>query len=164
MCALGRLFGWSWKSNPGLEVSSARSITILPFHRRWRGNSLIGTVVTTRYNNRTRGRLVMELHPSRESVMRRAVQCYRTVLSMLMERGNRGDSFPTCIQMYNVAVPSVTRRVRHTPDADLMVDNFGMFSPNDCSLRNNWKAMEIGPFLSSRGSSLMSTYSFGAPL
>ena len=78
--------------------------------------------------------MVMELHPSRESVMRHTVQCYKDVLSMLMERGNRGDSFPTYIQMYNVIVPNATRRVQHT---GLEVDNSGMFCSKGHLLRDS---------------------------
>ena len=79
----------------------------------------------------------MELHPSRESIVRHTVQCYKEVLSMLMERGNRGDSSPACIQMYNVMVPGVTGEVRHTPDRTLMLNNFGVLSLDGGPIRDN---------------------------
>ena len=81
--------------------------------------------------------MVMEFHPSRESAVRHTVQCYKKVLSMLMERGRRGDSSPACIQMYNVMVPDITGEVRHTPGYGLMWNNPGVRHTSDRTLMMN---------------------------
>ena len=81
--------------------------------------------------------MVMEFHPSRESAVRHTVQCYKKVLSMLMERGRHGDPSPACIQIYNVMVSDITGEVRHTSDRTLMMNNFGVLSLDGGPIRDD---------------------------
>ena len=91
----------------------------------------------TRYNNRTCRGLVVEPRSSDGLIMRRtAVQCYRAALSRLMTGGNREDSFPMCIQMYNVIGPRVAAMGQDTSVQDLMMNNFGTLSLDEGSHRS----------------------------
>ena len=66
-----------------------------------------------------------------------AVQFYRTALLRLVGGRDHWDSFPTCIQMYNITISGVTRGVRRTQDAQLVMNNFGMAASDEHLIRNN---------------------------